>query len=446
MSNKKVNIEDLYRSQFEEFTTEPSAGLWTRIRYKLMWHEFFRFSLNTFNAYYLGAAIAITAGGIILFTQLNRPDTIYTETTPPAPPTEIQPSPEVTGSEQPQTTPEERKGLITGRKKSSGTEARKTSESVSQGEKQVSKTGKISSSEGKTSPSETTSSTDPAHLTETSPETSTGTSEKLSASANFEMSCESGCAPLAVNFINRSVNATKYSWTFGDGGCSEDQNPGYVFDEPGDYTVSLKVTGADGLEYTALSVIKIHPTPKAYFEYDEEANIAKGEPVNFYNYSKDADFYEWDFGDNSRSKLTEPIHYYDAPGKFNVKLIVWTTNQCYDSVVVLNAFTPTDQEIVFPNAFTPNMNGPVGGHYELNDPDNEVFYPVITGDILEYNLRIFNRLGYLVFESNDIAIGWDGYYEDQLSTQGVYIWKVRGSFANGKSFLKSGDVTLIWIK
>jgi len=55
-------------------------------------------------------------------------------------------------------------------------------------------------------------------------------------------------------------------------------------------------------------------------------------------------------------------------------------------------------------------------------------------------------VGYLVFESNDPAIGWDGYYEDQLSTQGVYIWKVRGSFANGKSFLKSGDVTLIWIK
>jgi PKD repeat protein len=436
MSDKKVNIEELYRSQFEEFTAEPSAGLWTRVRYKLMWHEFFRFSLNTFNAYWLGAAIAITASGIILFTHLNK---TYTETTPPATPTGIVPSPEVTGSEQPQTTPAERKGLITGRRKSSVTEARKTSESGSQGEKQVSETGK-------TSASETQSTTNPSRLTETTPETSTGTNEKLTASANFEMSCESGCAPLAVNFMNRSVNAAKYYWTFGDGGCSEEQNPNYVFDEPGDYTVSLKVTGADGLEYTALSVIKIHPTPKAYFEYDENADIAKGDPVNFYNYSKDADYYEWDFGDNSRSKLTEPIHYYDAPGKYNVKLKVWTINQCYDSVVVLNAFTPTAQQIIFPNAFTPNMNGPIGGHYVLNDPKNEVFYPVITGDIQEYNLRIFNRLGYQVFESNDPAIGWDGYYEDQLSAQGVYIWKVRGSFANGKTFLKSGDVTLIWIK
>jgi PKD repeat protein len=441
MSNKKVNIEELYRSQFEEFTTEPSAGLWTRIRYKLMWHEFFRFSLNTFNAYYLGAAIAITAGGIILITQLNKP---YTEATIPVPPTETAPSPEVTGSEQPQSTPEDRQGMSTERRKSSRTEARKTSESGSQGEKQVSETGKISASEIKSSTG--SEQLQPERINEGTPETSTGTGEKLTASASFDMSCESGCAPLAVNFMNRSVNASRYYWTFGDGGCSEDQNPGYVFDEPGDYTVSLKVTGADGLEYTALSEIKVHNTPKANFEYDAEVNIAKGEPVNFYNYSKDADFYEWDFGDNSRSKLTEPVHYYDSPGKYNVKLIAWTTNLCYDSMTIKNAFTPTAQEIVFPNAFTPNMNGPVGGHYELNDPENKVFYPIITGDILEYNLRIFNRVGYLVFESSDPAIGWDGYYEDQLSAQGVYIWKVRGSFANGKSFLKSGDVTLIWIK
>ena len=93
---------------------------------------------------------------------------------------------------------------------------------------------------------------------------------------------------------------TKYYWTFGDGGCSSDQNPNYVFDEPGNYIVNLKVTGADGSEYTAHSEIKVNPTPKAYFEFDEAADIARGEAVNFYNYSKDADFYEWDFGDNNQ--------------------------------------------------------------------------------------------------------------------------------------------------
>ena len=50
-------------------------------------------------------------------------------------------------------------------------------------------------------------STDPARLKESGTETSTVTDSKLPASANFDMSCLSGCAPLAVNFKNQSVNA-----------------------------------------------------------------------------------------------------------------------------------------------------------------------------------------------------------------------------------------------
>lgn len=456
MSNEKVNIEDLYRSQLGEFTAEPSPGLWTKVRYKLMWQEFFRFSLNTFNIYYLIAATAITAGGIILISHLNRPDIINAETVAPSPSIEVPSSTGAAGDvKQPETSPEERHGLLSGRQKSSRSNARENSESEDQGAKQVSSSGKSAdkkvSGDDKVSGSETESSANNAPNKESGTETTTTNATttnaaNISASAAFGMSCQSGCAPLAVNFQNQSVNASGYYWTFGDGGCCSEQNPQYIFDVPGNYTINLKVTGNDGNEYTSLSEIKVYPTPKAYFEYDEEADISRGEPVNFYNYSKDADYYEWDFGDNNNSKLTEPIHYYEAPGNYTVKLVVWTANLCYDSVVVKNAFTPANQEILFPNAFTPNMNGPVGGHYTPNDPKNEVFYPVISGDLLEYNLRIFNRLGYQVFESNDPSIGWDGYYENQLSSQGVYIWKVRGRFANGKTFLKSGDVTLIWLK
>jgi PKD repeat protein len=456
MNNEKLNIEDLYSKQFEEFTTEPSAGLWTRIRYKLMWQEFFRFSLNSFNIYYLALATAITAGGIILISQLNRPENINAENIAPAPSIEA-PSPTgvVSNVNQPETSPGERKGLVSGHQKSSRSEAGEGSESVDQGAKQLSYSGKSPdnkvSGDDNISGSEKESSANPAPNKESVTETTATNATKMNASnipasAAFGKSCQSGCAPLAVNFLNQSVNAAGYYWTFGDGGCSSEQNPKYVFDVPGDYTINLKVTGNDGKDYTASSEIKVHQTPKAYFEYDAEADITKGEPVNFYNYSKDADYYEWDFGDNNRSKLNEPVHYYEAPGNYTVKLVAWTSSLCYDSVVVKNAFTPANQDIIFPNAFTPNMNGPVGGHYTPNDPDNEVFYPVLSGDILEYNLRIFNRLGYQVFESNDPSIGWDGYYENQLSSQGVFIWKVRGRFANGKTFLKSGDVTLIWTK
>jgi len=46
--------------------------------------------------------------------------------------------------------------------------------------------------------------------------------------------------------------------------------------------------------------------------------------------------------------------------------------------------------------------------------------------------------------SNDISIGWDGYYKEELQQQGVYVWKVRVSFADGRSIVRMGDITLLW--
>jgi len=63
--------------------------------------------------------------------------------------------------------------------------------------------------------------------------------------------------------------------------------------------------------------------------------------------------------------------------------------------------------------------------------------------VVEYNLYIYNRWGELMFESKDVDVGWDGYYNGKLCPQDVYIWKVEGKFINGKTFEKTGDVTLL---
>jgi hypothetical protein len=96
-----------------------------------------------------------------------------------------------------------------------------------------------------------------------------------------------------------------------------------------------------------------------------------------------------------------------------------------------------------PNAFIPNTLGPTGGYYsEKSDEAAQVFHPVSSG-VSDYQLKIFSKLGILIFESNDINIGWDGYFRGQMSDLGVYIWKVRGNFRNGEPFIKMGDVTLL---
>ncbi len=139
----------------------------------------------------------------------------------------------------------------------------------------------------------------------------------------------------------------------------------------------------------------------------------------------------------------DPRHTYDTEGLYDIELHVWSDNDCYDALKVLGAIEVFESgQILFPNAFTPNLDGSSGGAYNPNDFSNDVFYPIGEG-LEEYHLEIFNRWGILIFESYDINVGWDGYYDNKLLNEGVYVWKVTGKYNNGKDFKKVGTVMLL---
>lgn len=56
---------------------------------------------------------------------------------------------------------------------------------------------------------------------------------------------------LNVQFTNNSVNASSYSWDFGDGTTSEEENPAHTFPAEGSYTVIL--TAIDGSDESTTS-------------------------------------------------------------------------------------------------------------------------------------------------------------------------------------------------
>jgi hypothetical protein len=100
-------------------------------------------------------------------------------------------------------------------------------------------------------------------------------------------------------------------------------------------------------------------------------------------------------------------------------------------------------ELRFPNAFRWNQSGPTGGYWNENQLTDDIFRPFFE-NIIDYKLRIFNRWGMLVYTSNDVYKGWDGYFGNgELAPQGVYVWKVDGQYADGKYFIKIGDVTFL---
>ena len=69
--------------------------------------------------------------------------------------------------------------------------------------------------------------------------------------ADFEATPTSGYAPLAVQFSDLSTGLIdNWSWDFGDGETSTEQNPEHAYNDPGVYSVSLTVSGEYGSDDT----------------------------------------------------------------------------------------------------------------------------------------------------------------------------------------------------
>ena len=84
-----------------------------------------------------------------------------------------------------------------------------------------------------------------------------------------------------------------------------------------------------------------------------------------------------------------------------------------------------------PNAFSPNSDG-----------QNDVFFARGSG-VDRLDLKIYNRWGELMFESNNIAIGWDGTHKGVPQEMEVYVFILDAQLADGNRVFKKGNVTLV---
>jgi len=143
--------------------------------------------------------------------------------------------------------------------------------------------------------------------------------------AEFYATPTSGTATLTVNFTDLSTNTpTSWSWTFGDGGTSPDQNPTYVYNTPGVYTVQLTATNSAGsddeikTDYITVTVAVL--TPVAEFS----ANTTSGEAplsVIFTDQSTNTPTsWSWTFGDGGTSTSQNPTYVYNTPDVYTVSL------------------------------------------------------------------------------------------------------------------------------
>ena len=69
MRRNNLNIEDLFRTQMDSYKVDPSPGLWKKVQTQILWKQLLSFSLQTFNVYYLAAAVALAGiGGYLILS------------------------------------------------------------------------------------------------------------------------------------------------------------------------------------------------------------------------------------------------------------------------------------------------------------------------------------------------------------------------------------------
>ncbi|MFV0593314.1 MAG: PKD domain-containing protein [Draconibacterium sp.] len=210
----------------------------------------------------------------------------------------------------------------------------------------------------------------------------------------------------------------------------------YYFPDSGQFDVSVtafsKETGClDTLIKTGW--IGVHPKPNAEFEVDYPVALLENSTITFSNHSENADFYNWDFGDEIYSVEENPVHTYTNLGEFIAQLITESKFGCKDTSDTIIRILPFT--VFTPNAFRPDS--------EI--PENRTFMPVGLGaDENHFNLKIFDRWGQLVFESRSVNTPWDGSHrKGGDAPMGNYIWISQYKDIQGFDHEQKGQVLLI---
>ena len=260
--------------------------------------------------------------------------------------------------------------------------------------------------------------------------------------ASFNMETTEGCVPLTVQFTNTTIGNAEYKWEFGDGSSSDLRSPIHIYEKPGTYTAKLTAS-ANGRVDSFTGVVTVLPSPEAAFSVAERQLYVPNAEAHFYSETEGGMVHQWLFGDGGSSDKANPVYTYLEDGLYDVTYIVSDINLCSDTLVMEDYIkVGKDSYLVFPTAFTPNVEHSNGGLFSEGERRLDVFYP-IGRNVDIYKLEIYSSWGNKVFESNDQYVGWDGYYLGKCAAQGIYLYKAEGRFKDGNSFQYSGNLMLI---
>ena len=139
----------------------------------------------------------------------------------------------------------------------------------------------------------------------------------------------------------------------------------------------------------------------------------------------------WNFGDGTSSEDFSPSHTFDEHGTYTIELIVTDANGEEKKDYRVIEVEANSAITVLPNVFTPNGDG-------IND-----FCTVKGKHLSTFQMKVFNRSGDVIFESQSIDNSWDGKnkFGENIPT-GTYFYLISARGIDGKIYEHTGPIAL----
>jgi gliding motility-associated-like protein len=234
--------------------------------------------------------------------------------------------------------------------------------------------------------------------------------------------------PLVNNTRAPGASSVNYLWSFGNGDISNQQNPVYSYTTAGDHIVSLSAATPECPEQKIKTKEILISEPAPDLRYADHPAI-----INFHESLEARPI--------GITVLWSPVTYLDNAHSYKPEFRSDVSQQYTVTLTTKEGCVTTDTvlvkvykkiEIHVPTAFTPNGDG-----------NNDVLRPLLFSFKKVNYFRVYNRLGQLLFESQDDQKGWDGTYRGMKQEMQTVIWTIEAEDVDGHIHTATGTTVLM---
>jgi uncharacterized repeat protein (TIGR01451 family) len=201
-----------------------------------------------------------------------------------------------------------------------------------------------------------------------------------------------------------------WTWSFGDGYISYQQNPIYQYSDDGTYTVTLRVTDDDNA-YDELSkqivVLNVPPVadPGGPYSGTTDYPLIIFDGSGSYDLDGSIIMYDWDFGDGNTGTGEKINHYYTHSGNYTITLTVTDDDGDTDTANtnVKISIDPPAVALIYPK-------------------DGEIVKDKITIQWSAFDSKDGENLDIYIYYSDDSGKHWTRLHDDSLDNTGEYLW------------------------